>query len=518
VNQQTKGVTVAVVEIEHTTQLALAEKTKLKKVFRRLDMILFTVCAMVGMDLIGSLAGLGLEALTWLIVLAVLFLLPYALIMSELGTTFPLEGGPYEWVKLAFGRVQAGIFAVFYWITNPFWVGGALAFTAVAAIDAEWFSVTGGSFLDYLLKIVFVWFSIIVAIVSLEKGKWIPNAGAMARAVLVVVFVLTVSIYAIKNGVHGLAIGDMSPSTAGFLGIIPLAIFAFVGFELQANAAEEMVNPQRDIPVSVSRAGVLAVIAYTLPVLGVLFVLPGGEIESLGGFIDAAGVAYNDVWGAAGSAMLHITVALLIFALATSGAVWMMGSDRTQAVAAYDGAFFPFFGKFNATFGTPVRVNIMSGVVATIFAVIATLITTRGGESANAAFGVVLTIAITTTLISYLWVFPAAYKLRRNHGAVPRVYAVPGGDKGMLVAVILTTFFTLVGSLEAVFPGLLWKLLGQDYGSFFDSWGVSRMKFEVLTLGSLAAVLLLAAAGYAAGKGVREQDVVVPLDKTAKGA
>ncbi len=502
--------------VEHTTQLALEEKAKLKKVFRRFDMILFTVCAMVGMDLIGTIAGFGLEAFTWLIVLALLFLLPYALIMSELGTSFPQEGGPYEWVKLAFGRVHAGIFAVFYWITNPFWVGGALAFTAVAAIDSQWFSVSGGSFLDYALKIAFVWFSIIVAIVSLEKGKWIPNVGAMARGVLVGVFVLTAGIYAIKNGIHGLAFSDMSPTMAGFLGIVPIAIFAFVGFELQANAAEEMVNPQRDIPVSVSRAGILTVIAYTLPVLGVLFVLPGEEIEGLSGFVNAAGVAYDDVWGGAGGFMLHVTVGLLIFALATSGAVWMIGSDRTQAVAAFDGAFFPFFGKFNTAFGTPVRVNVMSGVVATIFAVIATLITTNGGEGSNAAFGVVLTIAITTTLISYLWVFPAAYKLRRSHGSVPRVYSVPGGDRGMLVAVIMTTFFTAVGSVEAVFPGLLWKIVGEDYGSFVEGWGVSRTKFEVLTLTSLAVVVVFAAVGYAAGRSVREQDVIVPLGTGAK--
>lgn len=497
--------------VEHTTQLAVAEKAKLKKVFRRIDMILFTVCAMVGMDLIGTLAGTGLEAVTWLVVLAVFFLLPYALIMSELGTSFPEEGGPYEWVKLAFGRVHAGIFAVFYWITNPFWVGGALAFTAVAAINSEWFSVSSGSFLDYLIKIVFVWFSIIVAIISFEKGKWIPNAGAMARAVLVLLFLLTTGIYAIKNGIHGLSFGDLSPTTAGFLGIVPLALFAFVGFELQTNAAEEMVNPQKDIPVAVSRAGVLAVIAYTLPVLGVLFVLPGESIEGLDGFISAASTAYADVWGGASGFLMGITVALLIFALATSGAVWMIGSDRTQAVAAMDGSFFPFFGRFSAAFGTPVRVNLLSGVVATIFAVVATIITTSGGESANAAFSVVLTIAITTTLISYLWVFPAAYKLRRNHGAVPRVYSVPGGNTGMFVASALTTLFCAVGSFEAVFPGVLWSAVGQDYGSFFDAWGVSRTKFEVLTLGTLAAVVLLALVGYMAGKRVRDQDVVVPL-------
>ena len=55
----------------------------------------------------------------------------------------------------------------------------------------------------------------------------------------------------------------------------------------------------------------------------------------------------------------------------TSGAVWMIGSDRIQAVAAYDGAFPGFFGVFNRRLGTPVRVNVMSGVVAVVFTIVA---------------------------------------------------------------------------------------------------------------------------------------------------
>ena len=60
-----------------------------------------------------------------------------------------------------------------------------------------------------------------------------------------------------------------------------------------------------------------------------------------------------------------------VVTLLTSGAVWMIGSDRILAVAAYDGAFPGFFGVFNRTFGTPVRVNTMSGIFATIFMVVA---------------------------------------------------------------------------------------------------------------------------------------------------
>ncbi|MGL5808945.1 MAG: APC family permease [Nocardioides sp.] len=497
---------------EQTTELAVEEKAKLKKVFGRVDMILFTVCAMVGLDLIGSLASNGLQAISWLIVLAIFFLIPYAFIMSELGTSFPEQGGPYEWVKLAFGRVHAGIFAVFYWITNPFWVGGALAFTAVEAINQQWFEVTAGSGLDYFLKFVFIWFSIVVAIASLDIGKQIPNAGAIARVILVTLFIVTTAIYAVKNGVHGLQFGDLTPTMAGFLSIVPLAIFGFVGFELQTNAAEEMVDPQKDIPASITRSGTMATIAYLLPTLGVLFVLPAEEVDGLSGLITAAGTAYDDVWGPVAPLLLNLTVALLILALATSGASWMIGSDRTQAVAAMDGAFFPYFGVLNGKLGTPVRVNLLSGVTASVFCVVATLVTAKGGDSANAIFSVVLTIAITTTLLSYLWVFPAAWMLRRKLPTVRRVFRVPGGDAGMVVSVILTTGFCLVGSLEAVFPGLLWSLFGEDYGSFTDAWGVSRLTFQALTLGSLAVVVVVALLGYLAGAGVRRRSVTVDLE------
>lgn len=47
----------------------------------------------------------------------------------------------------------------------------------------------------------------------------------------------------------------------------------------------------------------------------------------------------------------------------------MMGSDRIQAVAGYDGAFIGWFGVFSESLGTPVRVNVMSGITSTLFMV-----------------------------------------------------------------------------------------------------------------------------------------------------
>ena len=48
----------------------------------------------------------------------IFFFLPYALLTAELGSTFPQEGGPYIWTKLAFGRFVASLNAVFYWLST----------------------------------------------------------------------------------------------------------------------------------------------------------------------------------------------------------------------------------------------------------------------------------------------------------------------------------------------------------------------------------------------------------------
>src|SRR6201993_1139578 len=127
--------------VETTTSLALEEKSKLIKSLRRFDMVFFTICAFVGLDTLGTVASNGPEGFLWLVVLAVVFVAPYMLLMAEVGSAFTMEGGPYEWTKLAFGRIHGGIAAILYWVTNPLWVGGSLAFIATDAWTANVFKI-----------------------------------------------------------------------------------------------------------------------------------------------------------------------------------------------------------------------------------------------------------------------------------------------------------------------------------------------------------------------------------------
>jgi amino acid transporter len=490
-----------------STAFALAERSKLIKSLRRFDMVFFTVCAFVGLDTLGTVASNGPQGFFWLVLLALVFVAPYMLVMAEVGSAFTMEGGPYEWVKLAFGRFHGGIAAVLYWVTNPLWVGGSLAFIATDAWRANVFGIGHGSPGDYVFKLLFIWISIGVAIVSLRYGKWIPNLGAVLRIVVLGFFSITVLVYAIEHGVAGFGLGDLSPTKAVFLGLVPVLLFNYVGFELQNGAAEEMDDPQRDVPISVLQSGIMGVLLYVIPIFGIILVLPSKEVTGIGGFIDAVTKVFS-VYGGAAHALLVVMTVCFVGTLVTSGAVWMIGSDRIQAVAAYDGSFFPWFGVFNRQLGTPVRVNVLSGVVSSIFTIVAIAVFNSGD---NSTFQIVLDIAISTTLISYVWIFPAGLKLRYTHPEVERPYHVPYGTAGMWVASLLITGWVLLGSWVAVFPSTLERVFGVPY-DFKDNWGVGQGKFEALTLGTLAVILALAVAGYVAGGGVRRDVVAAETD------
>ena len=127
-------------------------------------------------------------------------------------------------------------------------------------------------------------------------------------------FTLTVVIYAIEHGVEGFPVGDLSPTMAVFLGLVPVLLFNYVGFELQNGAAEEMINPQRDVPISVGRSAVIGVLLYVIPVLGILLVLPAEKVTGIGGFVDAINETFS-VYGGAQSFLFAVTVLGFILTL-----------------------------------------------------------------------------------------------------------------------------------------------------------------------------------------------------------
>ena len=56
----------------------------------------------------------------------------------------------------------------------------------------------------------------------------------------------------------------------------------------------------------------------------------------------------------------RIAAVVFIFALASAGTTWIMGADRAEAVASFDGGGPRILGRFSARFGTPAGMNVLS--------------------------------------------------------------------------------------------------------------------------------------------------------------
>jgi amino acid transporter len=499
---------------DRATVQADREVTHLKKTLGRLDIVLLIVAAVVSIEALGQVSGFGAETFTWALVLAVFFLVPYGMMFAETGAAFTGEGGVYVWCRKALGRPAAAIASLLTWVTQPVWVGGSMAFIASEAWSTYVTPFDHGSLVDYAFKLVFIWLTVLAAIVSLRHGKWIPNVGAILKIVFLCMFLATTAIYAMRNGVAGLSVSDFTPTVAGLLGVTPLLLFSYLGFESGNSAAGEMKNPARDVPIAIARSAGIAAAAYLLPIFAILIVLPADEITGIGGLMEAVAKVYG-VYGPVAPAMLTITGVVFAVVLMTQGSAWMIISDRMQAMAAADGAFFGgFFGRFHPTLGTPVRVNLLSGAVATVFLLVAMQVT---GSSA-AVFGVVLSISISTFLLSYVIAIPAAVRLRTRFPEVPRPFRVPTGNTGFRLLGGLCFAWVLLGSWVAVFPGTLEQLFGIDY-DFVETWGVSQATFELFTVGTLVVLGILGAVGYVRAKSVRaERPVSAPLEDALEAA
>lgn len=465
---------------------------------RRLDVPVMILSALISLDMVGEISSFGAETFTWLLVLAVLWMVPYGLVTAELGSAFPAEGGLYEWVKRAFGRLPGSLATIMYWSINPLWIGGSLAFISTEAWSTYISPIEPGSAGDYLFKIVFVVAAAVVTLMALERSRIIFKASTYTKLILAVFFLGTTLFYGIQNGFNGVGTLTWSPTLIGFLGLVPLLLFSLVGFEVPSQAGDEMENPQRDVPRGIALGGSIGLLAYALPVLALLLVLPPDQITGIAGFMAAVETVFG-IYGPAAGVLVKIAVIAFIVTLAVTGATWALAANRALAVAAADGAFFPYFAKFDEKRQTPVRVGVFTGLVSLAFMVAGVVFS--AGDSA-ATFGVVLSITISTSLIAYCFVFPAAWRLRTTHADTPRPYAVPGGRVGMAIAVGLTTFWALLGTWVAVFPGTLEPLFGIEY-DFLESWGVTQLRFEVFTLGTLAVLVAIAVAGYLAGRNAR---------------
>jgi glutamate:GABA antiporter len=507
---------------EVTTQAVLEEKKKLRKELRLFDLVFISIAAIVSIDTLGVVSSQGGQALIWLLISAVTYFVPYGLLAAELGSTFTQEGGVYEWCKLAGGRFYAGLTAMLYWISNPLWLGGTLAVTAIVAIKTLWFgnpniklggSTTTDAIFMIVIGLIFIWVTMWCAIVTLRSGKWLSIFGSYVKIALLVLFAILALAYAFGGHATGehISFSDLTPTTnvlAIITVILPALVFNWGGFEVQNGAGEEMRRPQRDVPLSILRSGIVAIVAYTVLIAAVLFTLPKNQLSNASGFLATFQIVIGNLPSPLVIGLSWVVAVGIFIALSSNGGTWIIGGDRVYAIAALDRAAPVQLGRFSKKYGTPIAVNVLSGIVATIAMVGAVLVSESNGGNVSTLFTLVLGFTISTTTLSYMLIFPAFLLLRYKYPHVPRTYRVPGGLIGAWIVTVLPFLYAALSSYFILIP----------IDSTVSNSGVSRLTYELTVFIPLAIIVLLSTGLYIWGHAQKHnQDIVIDLPFQQEG-
>jgi amino acid transporter len=481
---------------------AAGERSKLRRELRRLDTIFFLISAMVAVDTVGAIAVGDAQAFTWLVVLFVTFFIPSALSSAELGAALPEEGGAYVWVRTALGRFPGALTSLLYWAGTPIWLGGSLTVVAIAVFERFHGTMSTGG--QLLFGVVFVGGATIGAIIPLKYGKWLPSTGALGQMGLLAFFTVSAISYGVTHGFQGISAASFAPSWTVFIAVAPILLYSFVGIELPSSAAEEMIDPRKDIPVAIARAGIGQLVMYAVPILMVLLVVPHDRLSSLNGLIDAikrvctvygGSVAVDGTVTLTGVGAVFGFVAAMVFivVLFASGTAWIMGAGRSQAAACLDGAGPAVFGRISERTGVPVVMGVVSGACS-MATMLAYLLLTQGDGQKYFSAG--LTVAVALIVLSYLFIFPSFAVLRFRRPDLERPFRAPGGRRTAVLLSTVSTGWALLAALCLLWPGFATAHPDQALPAGFEG---HRAEFELMVLVPIALMLPACAVLYRLG-------------------
>src|SRR5579875_3449112 len=250
----------------------------------------------------GNLTGI---ALVW--ILGGIVALFGALSIAELAAMYPAAGGPYVYLREAYGRPLAFLFGWMWLLTTP------ISWAAQSLLFAEYlgFFVPIPGQLQHLIAAALI---VIVAAAnyrSVKLGAIIQNLSTGAKVLAIVC--LAVAIFAlapggVHNPLHGEAMGAANWSGIG-IGLVA-ALWAYDGWENLTTLSGEVRNPQRNLPLALIGGVIVVMIVYLLINAAYLRALPLQQlIASKSVAADAAGA----VMGRVGASLVGALVMLSVF-------------------------------------------------------------------------------------------------------------------------------------------------------------------------------------------------------------
>lgn len=289
--------------------------------------------------MVGSV-GPGLAVL-FLLVTPFVWSLPISLMVAELTTLLPEEGGYYIWVRNALGPfwgVQEGVWTMSCCVAllamfPVLFVSYLTYFFPMLAPSADGAHPILGAFLRWFLAFLVTATGMMV---NLRGSREVGSSAKVGASIVLGAFVMMVLAWILRGPSAGTTFGvlrqDLATHRQGALLLgLSYVVFNYSGWDNISTYAAEVDRPRRNYPVAIGIALVVVTLTYLLPVLAGVSVTTDPQLWSadagwpavarvlggrwLGALLAVAGMV--STWGLFNAQLLYVS--RLPFVMACDG-------------------------------------------------------------------------------------------------------------------------------------------------------------------------------------------------------
>ena len=415
-----------------------------KKHLSFLTVISTVICVVFVCEAAAPAAAIGNQQFFWWIFLILTFLLPYGMVVAELGTTYDGEGGIYDWVRDGLGDKWGARISYYYWVNYPLWITSlAVLFPPILNLAFGWsFSLP----VQILIELAFVWIVYLIGRSKVADSEWVLNGGALIKVVVAVLVGALGIWYASQNGFAS----DMSAATfmpeltnTNALSYLSIIIFNFMGFEVICTMTDDMADPAKDIPKAIIAGGLAIAVIYLFAGFGIGAAIPADQIDPDYGMIVALQTMVGD------SPLFQIVCVAFLITLFANMAAWSFGVNSVARYAAEHGNMPKVFASMISDDDMPNGANLVNAVVASL--TLALQLVPIDAIS-NGLFWMLFGTSVVFLLLTYIPMFPAFLNLRKNDPNRERVFTFPFKGAMMKVALAVPCIELVLAIVATLVP------------------------------------------------------------------
>jgi len=412
------------------------------------DLVFFGIGAIMGTGIfvIPAIASeiAGFSAVWVWIVLAILSII-MALCFAELASIHPHAGGPYQFVKEAFGNYIGFLSGWTAWLIS--WVTIASLAIAVSYYMAYFFNMRG-----YVGAIISISVLVLVTALNYHGLQW----GTKAQYFLTSVSILVLWMF-ITWGIYFIRVEHFTQNMlAGGVGVSAMLLAAvfviepFIGWETITYFAEDAKKPKRDIPRAIVYSSIFVSVFYCAVIFVALGILRAYHIQ--GSPYPLAEVA-KVFLGLRGAGIIAAGAIVVLLGCLNS---WVVSTARLPFAIARDGFFPKSLHNLHHKHNTPH----VALILQLLFASVAVVVTNFEG---------IIYMLVSLAMIFYIMIFLSIPIHRRRVKNIP--FKTPFGLLLPCVAIgIAIVILSQIDLSYLVFSSLM-ILSGSVIYSYMKVWG-----------------------------------------------